>query len=85
MFNDQDNEFENIRLPNLDSITNKKSPTMDKEISNKQYVDDELNKNNTLTFNHSVQNYLKVTVANSHINHTKSERTQITDTMSIKF
>ena len=39
VFSDQDNEFDNIKLTNLDSVTVKGNPSSDNEVSNKKYVD----------------------------------------------
>ena len=47
VFNDQDNEFDNNTLTNLDSITVNRNPNLDNELS-KKYVDDELDKNTLL-------------------------------------
>ena len=44
VFNDQDNEFDSNKLTILDSITVNRYPTRDNELSNKNYVDDDLNK-----------------------------------------
>ena len=45
VFNDQDNAFDIERLPNLDSITVKRSFFPDNELSNKKYIVDEVDKN----------------------------------------
>ena len=42
VFNDQDNEFDNNKLTNLDSFTVNKNPSSDNELSSKQYVDDSI-------------------------------------------
>ena len=44
MFNDQDNEFDNTKLSNLDSITVNRNPSLDNELANKKYIGDELDK-----------------------------------------
>ena len=44
MLNDQDNEFHNTKIPNLDSITVKRNPNFYNELSTKKYIDDELDK-----------------------------------------
>ena len=59
VFNGQDKEFDNIRLPNLDSITVYGNPTSDSEVSRKEYVDDDLVKNATRRFDQRLQKYLK--------------------------
>ena len=42
VFNDQDNEFDNIKLFNLDSVSVNGNPNSDKDLLNKKYLDDEL-------------------------------------------
>ena len=42
VFIDQDNEFDNIKLTKLDSVTVNRNPSSDNEIVNKNYLDDEL-------------------------------------------
>ena len=64
VFNDQDNEFDENKLTNLDSITVKRNPSSDNELANKKYIDDELDKNTVLRFNQAIKNYLKVSVGN---------------------
>ena len=59
----QDNDQNDKKLTNLDSITVNRNPTSDNEISNKKYFDDELDTNTVLRFNQTLQNYLKVSVA----------------------
>ena len=80
VFNDEDIEFGYINLTNLDIITVNRNLTLDNALSNKNYVDDELNKNTILRFNQSLQNYLKVTVGNTEYILTKSNTIKITDT-----
>ena len=69
----------------MDSATVKRNPTSDNEVSNKKYVDDELNKNAILKFNQTLQNDHKVSVGNDTYNLTKYDRIQITDTIIIKY
>ena len=57
VFNDQDNEFDNNKIPNLDSVTVKRNPSADDELSNKKYTDDQLDKNTIVRFNQTLQNY----------------------------
>ena len=77
--NNQDNNFNDNKLTNLDSITINRNPTSDNEVSNKKYIDDELNKNTIVRFNQTLQNYLKVSVGNDTYNLTKYDKIQITD------
>ena len=39
IFNDQDNDSDNIKLTNLDSFTLIRNPTLDNELANKKYFD----------------------------------------------
>ena len=55
VFNDQDNEFDQSNLTNLDSNTVNRNLTLDEEVS-KQNVDDGLDKNINLRFNQTLQN-----------------------------
>ena len=49
--NNQDNDLNDNRLSNLDSITVNRNPNSDNELANKKYIDDELDKNTILRFN----------------------------------
>ena len=79
MFNDQDNEFDNNKLTNLDSVTADRNPSSDNELAKKD-VDDTLGSGNILRFHQTLKNYLKVTVGNDTNNLTKYDKIQITDT-----
>ena len=83
--NNQDNDFNGNKLPNIISISNKNNPTDDNHVSNKKYIDDELDKNTIVRFNQTLQNYLKVSVGNDTYNFTKYDKIQISDTTEIKF
>ena len=83
--NNQDNDFNDRKLTNLDSITVNRNPSSDNELANKKYIDDELDKNTVLRFNQTLSNYLKVSVGNDTYNLTKYDKTQITDTTIIKY
>ena len=86
--NNQDNDLNDNKLPNLDSIdsiTSNRKPTSDNELSNKKYVDDELDKITIVRFNQTLQNYLKVSIGNDTYNLTKYDRIQIPDTTINKF
>ena len=82
--NNQDNDFNDIKLTNLDSIIINRIPTLDTEVPNKKYIDDELNKNTIVRFNQTLSNYLKVSVGSDTYNLTKYDKIQITDTTIIK-
>ena len=51
----QDNDFNDKKLTNIDSITVNRNPTSDNEVANKKYIDDELNNNTIVRFNQSFQ------------------------------
>ena len=84
-FNDQDNEFDKNKLTNLDSVTVNRNPNLDNELANKKYIDDEVDKNNVLTLNQTLQNYPIVSVGNDTYNLTKYEKIQRTETTVIKY
>ena len=62
--NNQDNDLNDNKLTNINSITIKNNPTDNNHISNKKYIDDELDKNTIVRFNQTLQNYLKISVGN---------------------
>ena len=53
--NNQDNDFDDKKLTNINSITINNNPTNDNHVSNKKYIDDELDKNTILRFNQILQ------------------------------
>ena len=83
--NNQDNDLNDKKLTNLDSITVNRNPSSDNEVSNQKYIDDELDKNTILRFNQTLQNYLKVSIGNDIYNLSKYDKIQITDTTIIKY
>ena len=85
VFNDQDNEFDNNKLTNLDSVTVNRNPNLDNELANKKYIDDELDKNTVLRFNQTLQNYFKVSVGNDTYILTKYDKVQNTDTTEMRY
>ena len=84
VYNNQDNEFDNIKLTNLDSITANLDPSSDNEVANKVYVDDPMGQGSVLRFNQTLQDCLRVSVGNDTYNLTKYDKIQITDTAIIK-
>ena len=80
----QDDDFNDNKLTNLDSITVNRNPSLDNELANRKYVDESLGGNNILRFNQTLENYLKVSVGNDVYNLTKYDKIQITDTTIIK-
>ena len=77
--NNQDNNLNDNKLTNLDSITVNRNPTAENELANKKYVDDELDKNTIVRFNQTLENYLKVSVGNDTYNLTKYNKLSITE------
>ena len=80
----QDNDLNDIKLTNLDSIAIYRNPTSDNELANKKYVVDELDKNTIVRFNQTLQNYLKVSVGNDTYNLTQYDKIQLPDTTIMK-
>ena len=85
VFNDQDNEFDNNKLTNLDSITVNRDPNLDNELSNKKYVDDSIAEGTIVRFNQTLENYLKVSVGDDIYYLTKYDKIQITDTTEMRY
>ena len=83
--NNQDNDFNDIKLTNLDSATVNRIPTSDNELANKQYVDDELDKNTIVRFDQTLSNYLKVPVGDDVYNLTKFDRIRIIDIREMRY
>ena len=82
--NNQDNDLNDKKLTNLDSITINRNPSSHNEVSNKKYIDDELDKNTIVRFNQTQQNYLRVSVGSDIYNLTKFNKIQLTDTTVMK-
>ena len=83
--NNQDNDLNDKKLTNLDSISVNRKPSSDNELSNKKYVDDSIEEGTLLRFNQTLQNYLKVSVGNDTYNLTKYDKIQITDTTEMRY
>ena len=77
--NNQDNDFNDNKLTNIDSITNNRNPTADNEVSKKNYIGDELDEETIVRFNQTLQNYLKVSVGVDTCNLAKYDKRNITD------
>ena len=82
--NKQDNDLNDNKSTNLDSIKVKRNPTSDNEFAIKEYVDDLIEDGTILSFNQSLENYLKVTVGNDTYYLSKFDKIQITDVTDIK-
>ena len=83
--NNQDNDLNDNKLLNLDSVVVNRNPTVENELSNEKYFDDELDKNTIVRFNQTLSNCLKVTVGNDTYNLSKYNKIQLTDTTIIKY
>ena len=84
-FYDQDNEFDNSKLINSDSVTVNRNPNIDSELSVKNYVDDTIRESTIVKFNKSPQTFLKVSVGDDVYYFTKYDKGQIADTTIIKY
>ena len=82
--NNQDNDLNDNKLTNIDSITVNRNPTSDNELGNKKYIDDSIGKGTLLRFNQTLTNYLKVSVGDDTYNLTKYGKIQLTDTTIMK-
>ena len=80
----QDNDLNDKKIKSLDSITIKRNPSSDKEVSKKEYIDDELDKNTIVRFNQTLQNYLKVSIGNDIYNLSKFDKIQLSDITTMK-
>ena len=80
----QDNDLNDDKLVNLVSTTVNRNPSSDNEVSNKNYVDDELDKHTILRFNQTLQNYLKVSVGNDTYSLTKYDKMHLLDVTEIR-
>ena len=83
--NNQDNDLKDKKLLNINSITINNNPTDSNHVSNKKYIDDELDKNTISRLNQTLENYVKVCVGNKIYNLTKFNKISITDVTEIKF
>ena len=82
--NNQDNDLTDNKLTDINSITINNNPTDDNHVGNKNYIDDELDKNTIVRFNQTLQNYLRVSIGNNTYNLTKYDKIQLTDTTNMK-
>ena len=82
--NIQDNDLNDNKLTKSKSITINNNPTDYNHVSNKKYIDDELDKNTIVRFNQTLQNYLKVSVGSIIYNFTYYDKIQLTYTTIMK-
>ena len=83
--NIKDNDFNDNKLTNINSITINNNPPKDDHVCNKKYIDGKLDKKTIVRFNQTLQNYLKVSVGNDTYNLTKYNKISITDETEIKY
>ena len=79
MKNNQDNDLNDNKLTNINSITVNNNPTNDNHVSIKKNIDDQLVKNTIVRFNQTLQNYLKYSFRYDTYNLTKCDKIQLTD------
>ena len=82
--NNQDNDFNDIRLINLDSVSVSTYPSLDNELSIKKHVDDSIAVGTIVTFKQTLENYLKVSIGIDTYKLTKYKKVQLIDTTVIK-
>ena len=82
--NNENNDFNDNKLTNIDSIQVNRNPISDNEVSNKKYIDDSVREGTLVRFNQTLQNYLKISVGNDTYNLTKYDKIQLTDSTIIK-
>ena len=84
--NNQDNNFNNNILRNINSITINTNPTKNNHVTNKKYIDDQLDKNTLVRLNDdSNDRYLKVNINNTIYNLQIYNKIVLSDTTIIKF
>ena len=84
--NNQDTDFNDSKLTNINSITINNNPTDDNHVINKKSIDDQLDKDTIVRLNDdSNDKYLKVNVNNSTYNLQIYNKILLTDTTIINF
>ena len=84
--NNQDNNFNDKKLTNINSITINNNPTENNHVSKKKYIDDELDKNTIVRLNDdSNDRYLQVHINNTAYNLQIYNKTQIIDATKLIF
>ena len=84
--NNQDNNFNDNKLTNINSITINNNPIDANHVSNKKYIDEELDKNTIVRLNDdSNDRYLQVHINNTAYNLQIYNKTQIIDTTKLIF
>ena len=83
--NNQDNNFNDNTLTNVNSITINNNPSDDDHVTNKKYIDDQLDKNTIVRFNQTLTNYLKVSVGSDIYHLSKYNKIQLTNQTILKY
>ena len=82
----QDNDFHDKKLTNINSITINNDPTNNNHVTNKKYIDDELDKITIVRLNDdSNDRYLQIRINNTSYNLQIYNKTQIIDTTKLVF
>ena len=83
--NNQDNNFNDNKLTNVNSITINNNPSDDDHVGNKKYIDDQLDNNTIVRFNQKLTNSLKVSVGSDIYHLTKYNKIQLTNQTILKY
>ena len=84
--NNQDNNFNDNKLTNINSITINNNPSDENHVSNKKYIDEELDKDTIVRLNDdSNDRNLQVRIINTPYNLQIYNKTQIIDTTKLIF
>ena len=83
--NNQDNDFNDNKLTNINSITINNNPADNDHVSNKKYVDDLIGEGTLLRFNQTVQKYLKVSVGGDIYHLTKYNKIKLTNETVLRY
>ena len=84
--NNQDKDFNDNKLTNINSIMTNNNPTDNIHVSNKKYIDDQLDKDTLVRLNDiSNDRYLKVNINNLTYNLQIYNKIVLTDTTIIKY
>ena len=81
----QDNDLNDTKVTNLDSITVDRNPGSNNELINKKYVDDSVGGGIFLKLNQTLQIYLKVLVGIDINNLNKNDKINITDITELRY
>ena len=82
--NNQNNDLNDNKLTNINSITINNNPIDDNHVANRKCIDDESDEKTVLRFNQTLENYLKVSVGNDTYNLTKDDKIQIAGTTIVE-